>query len=408
MSVLRSPGLRALLIAQAVSRLGSQMTFLALPWFVLETTGSASRMGVVLAVELAPIALFGIVSGSLVARLGARRTLMLGDVARVPILAAVPLLYEAGVLSFPVLLVLVFLAGCALAPYMSAATVVIPELVGNDQSTVAQANAAFEGVQRSTSLLGPPIAGLLIATIGASSVLYVDACTFLFSFVVVGLFVPKRPPLAPSEESRGVLAGVRFLLRDPFLRVLGITALFLNMFGQMLSASVLYLARADFDSAQIAGAFFAAYGGGAVVGSIAAMRLVKRHEPIRLGAVALLCMTAPLLLLGIDLPVPAVMLVLFVSSAFGPIINAPLIATIMTRSPEALRAKVMSAVITCALVAGPLGLLVVGPLLEDMGARSVLFLVAAGQLVATLPFVWIAFRKGMDAAPAAAPATSRT
>src|SRR6185436_7551592 len=131
MSVLRNPALRALLIAQAVSRFGSQMTFLALPWFVLETTGSASRMGVVLAVELLPIALFGIVSGSLVARLGARRTLMLGDAARVPILAAVPLLYEAGVLSFGLLLVLVFLAGCALAPYMSAATVVIPELVGD-------------------------------------------------------------------------------------------------------------------------------------------------------------------------------------------------------------------------------------------------------------------------------------
>ena len=99
---------------------------------------------------------------------------------------------------------------------------------------------------------------------------------------------------------------------------------------------------------------------------------------------------------------------LFVSSAFGPIINAPLIATIMTRSPEALRAKVMSAVITCALVAGPLGLLVVGPLLGDLGARPVLLLVAIGQLVATLPFVWIAFRKGMDAAPAAAPAPSQT
>jgi predicted MFS family arabinose efflux permease len=225
--------------------------------------------------------------------------------------------------------------------------------------------------------------------------------------VIVGLFVPKRPPLAPSEESRGVLAGVRFLLRDPFLRVLGITALFLNMFGQMLSASLLYLAREDFDSARIGGAFFAAFGAGAVAGSIAAMRLVRRHEPIRLAAVALLCMTAPMLLLGVDLPFPAVMLVLFVSAVFGPIINAPLIATIMTRSPEALRAKVMSAVITCALVAGPLGLLVVGPLLGDLGARSVLLVVAVGQLVATLPFVWIAFHKGMDQAPSAAPATSQ-
>jgi MFS family permease len=399
MSVFRNRALRALLLAQAVSRLGSQMTFLALPWFVLETTGSAARMGVVLAVELTPVPLFGIVSGSLVARLGARRTLLAGDLARVPMLAAVPLLYEAGVLTFPLLLALVFLVGCCIAPYMSASSVVIPELVGEDEATVAQANAAFEGVQRATSLLGPPIAGLLIGVIGATSVLYVDAATFLVSFLVVGAFVPRRPPLAPSEESRGVLAGVRFLLRDPFLRVLGITALFLNMFGQMLSASLLYLAREDFGSARVAGAFFAAFGAGAVVGSLAAMRLVKRYEPIRLGAVALLLLTAPMLLLGLDLPVPAVMLVLFASSAFGPIVNAPLIAAIMMRSPEALRAKVMSTVITFAIAAGPIGLLVVGPLLADLGARPVLLLVAIGQLVATLPFVWMAFRSRASVVP---------
>ncbi|MGZ8694199.1 MAG: MFS transporter [Gaiellaceae bacterium] len=404
MTVFRNRSLRALLLAQAVSRLGSQMTFLALPWFVLETTGSAARMGVVLAVELTPVALFGIVSGSLVARIGARQTLLAGDLARVPILVSVPLLHEAGLLTLPLLLVLVFLAGCCLAPYMSASTVVIPELVGEDEATVAQANAAFEGVQRATSLLGPPVAGLLIGTIGATSVLYVDAGTFLFSFLVVAAFVPRRPPLAPSEESRGVLAGVRFLLRDPFLRVLGITALFLNMFGQMLSASLLYLAREDFDSARVAGAFFAAFGAGAVVGSLAAMRLVKRYEPIRLGAVALLLLTAPVVLLGFDLPVPAVMLVLFASSVFGPIVNAPLIAAIMKRSPEALRAKVMSAVITCALVAGPVGLLVVGPLLADLGARPVLLLVALGQFVATLPFVWMAFRSHPEPRASLAPA----
>jgi MFS family permease len=400
--ILKNRGLRTLLLAQAVSRLGSQMTFLALPWFVLATTGSAARMSVVLAVELAPVALFGIPGGSLVARLGARRTMLLGDLGRVPLMCSVPVLHSAGLLSFPLLLLVVFLVGSFLAPYMSAGTVIVPELVGDDEQTVAQANAALGGVQQATSLLGPPLAGVLIGVLGAANVLYIDAGTFLFSFLVVGALVPARPPVAPSEESRGLLAGVRFLIRDPFLRTLGITALFLNMFGQMQFASLLVLADVHFGgSARVAGAFFAAFGAGAVVGSLVAMKLVTRFDPIRLGAVALLGLTAPVPLLALHLPAPAVMAVLFTSSLFAPLVNSPLIAVIMTRSPEPLRAKVMSAVLTSALLAGPVGLLVVGPLLADLGPRPVLLLIAVGQFLATLPFAYSAFRRS---APLASPA----
>jgi len=400
----RNRPLRALLLAQAVSRLGSQMTFLALPWFVLETTGSAARMSVVLAVELIPVAVFGIPSGALVSRLGARRTMMIADAGRVPLMCSLPLLSEAGLLSFPLLLVLVFLAGCFLAPYMASATVVIPELVGNDEQTVAQANAAMEGVQRSTLLLGPPLAGLLIGLIGAANVLYLDAASFLFSFLVIAAFVPRRAPAAATDESRGLLAGIRYVLHDSLLRTIGLTSLVLNMFGQMLIASLLVLARDDFESARVAGAFFAAFGAGAVVGSLLALRLVTRYDPVRLAAVSLLCLTAPFVLLALDLPAPAVVVVLFVAEIFGPLVNAPLIAVMMTRTPESLRPKVMSAILTLALVAGPIGLLFVGPLLDDYGATTVILFVALGQFVATLPFTWAALRRHepVGASPASA------
>ena len=115
--LIRRRGVRPLLAAELVSALGSQMTFLALPWFVLVTTGSAARMGVVLGVQLLPIALLGIPSGALVARLGARRTLILCDAARAPLMLSIPLLHEAGRLSYGVLLALVFAIGCFLAPF---------------------------------------------------------------------------------------------------------------------------------------------------------------------------------------------------------------------------------------------------------------------------------------------------
>ena len=99
-----------------MSSLGSQMTFLALPWFVLVTTGSAGRMGLVLAVERAPVALLGIPSGGVIARYGARRTMMGADLCRAPVLASIPLFHSIGVLDFWLLLLLVALVGVFMAP----------------------------------------------------------------------------------------------------------------------------------------------------------------------------------------------------------------------------------------------------------------------------------------------------
>jgi MFS family permease len=391
--MLKARGLRPLLVAQAVSSLGSQMTFLALPWFVLVTTGSATRMGVVLAVELLPVAILGIPSGTVVGKLGARRTLLVCDAARAPVMLAIPLLHSAGLLTFPLLLVCVALVGVFIAPSFSAQRLILPDLVGEDEGAVTRANAVMEGVQRLTSLLGPATAGVLISLLGATNVLYLDAATFAFSFLVLRFLVPQRAPAPVSEESRGLLAGVRFILRDRLLATLGITALFLNAFGQMLTASLPVLAFQQFDeSSRIAGGFFAAFGGGAVLGSLIAVRIVHRFEPIRLGAFSLVVLTLPIWILPLGLPAPGVMAALFVSSVFGPLVNAPLIGVITMRTPEALRPKVMTAVLTFAMLAGPVGLLAVGPLLAGVGVYKVFLVIAAGQSLASLVFALAAFR----------------
>ena len=408
MSLLRRRGLAPLLAGEVVSSLGSQMTFLALPWFVLVTSGSAARMGIVLGVELVPIGLFGIPSGALIARLGARRTMMLSDAARSPLMASIPILHSAGLLSFPALLAIVFAFGCFLAPHFSAQRLILPELVGDDERTVAQANAFVEGAQRMTGLIGPSTAGVLIPLIGAPNVLYVDAGTFAFSFLTLALLVPSRPPLPVGEDARGLLAGVRFLLRDPLMRRLLPTALVLNALGQLLSISLPVLAFEEFGgSSRVAGVFFAAFGGGAVVGSIAAMRIVPRFEPVRLGATALLALTLPLPLLALDLPAWGVVAVLFISALFGPLCNAPLIGVITMRTPEALRAKVMTGVLTFALLAGPVGLFLGGPLLEAIGPHRVFLIVAAGQLLAAVPFAVAALRRDWAPEAKAAPVPRR-
>ena len=135
----------ALIAAEMMSILGSRMTYLALPWFVLVTTGSPAKMTIVLAAEILPMAIFGIPSGMVVERLGARTTMLVCDAARAPLLASLPILHSLDLLSFPLLLLLVFVLGCFMAPYFSAQRVILPELVGEDEATIAQANSMIEG-----------------------------------------------------------------------------------------------------------------------------------------------------------------------------------------------------------------------------------------------------------------------
>ena len=404
MSILKNRSLAALITAEIVSSLGSRITFLALPWFVLVTTGSASRMGVVLAVQLAPVALLGILSGSVVAKLGARRTMQLSDLARVPLMCSIPLLHSADLLSFPLLLAIVFLIGCFLAPFFASQRVILPELVGEDEATVAQANAVIEGATTMTNLLGPVVAGLLIASLSATSVLYFDAATFLVSFLLLTLFVPARPPLPQTEDAKGVLAGLRFLLRDALLWRIGLAAVFLNMFGAMLSAALPVLAFDEFnESSRVAGAFFASLGAGAVVGMVLAMRLMPRFKPLKLAAFAIVAMPLPLFLLSLDLPLWATMAALFVSTIPQPLVNAPVIALMTTRTPEALRPKLMTSVLTVVMLAGPIGYAVAGPLLEELGTRTVFAIVAGGMTLFALYFASVALRFGPRTTPDAPP-----
>jgi len=368
------------------------MTFLALPWFVLTTTGSTARMGVVLAVELAPVALLGIPSGAVVARLGALRTMLLSDLLRVPLMVSIPLLHGAGLLTFPLLLCLVFLLGVFIAPYFSAQRLVLPELVGEDKAVLTQANAVVEAGSRLTLLLGPVFAGLLIAWVGAAEVLYVDAATFAVSFLLLAAFVPRRPPLPATDDGRGVFAGLRFVFRDSLLRPMLLTIVGLHVFAQTIFVTLPVLAFEHFDAdARTAGLLLGAWGAGSVIGALAAIPLARVVPPLRQATIGVVWVSAPLLLLGFALPSVGVMGVLFFAG-LGAVAAAPMMALITTAAPDELRPKVMTAVITLITVSGPVAVLAIGRLLESVDVRTILLALAIGRIAMAAVFVLVVRR----------------
>jgi MFS family permease len=387
MSLLRNRNLAAVLVAELVSLTGSAMTLVALPWFVLVTTGSTARMGWVLAAELLPVGLLGIPAGSLIARLGAKRTMNIADAARTPLMAAIPILHWTGHLSFGLLLTLTFLVGCFIAPYYASSRLILPEVVGEDEQLVAQGSAFVQAATQLTQLGGPILGGVLIAWLSAPAVLVVDAATYAFSFAVIFSFVRVGKRVAPDESSRGVFAGLRYLLHDRLLAPMLGAASFINFAAQGLFAliPVVVLRRYDADP-KIVGFCFAAFGAGALVGSLVAARVVRKVPLLKLAGSAILGMALPLWFVAISMPWPVFLLVFASLGFFAPLVNAPVLSILTVRTPPALRPKVMTAVMTVSSLIGPLGFLAVGQALQHVGIRVVALAIAAGFTAGSVAF----------------------
>ena len=366
-------GMRPLLFAEIVSTTGAAMTAIALPWLVLTTTGSPARAGLVAAVEWLPMALLGIPSGAVAARLGPRRTMILCDAARVPVVAAVPVLHWLGALDLGVLLALAFLAGAFFPAHFASQRNILPDLLGEEASGLTRANAVLQAANRLPMVLGPALGGILVASFGAPAVLLVDAASYGLSALLLVLMVrePARRMPAPSD-GEGLWAGVHCLARHRVLRPLTVTyaGIDLAMQGLFLSLPILAFTVYERDAA-LAGLLLAAWGAGALAGSLPALRLAA-HDSIGLIRMALLAEAIPLWLVAAPAPPLVLGLGMALSGLANPIANAPANTLVTLAVPEPLRAKTMLAFITASTAAGGAGLFIAGPLAEAFGARQVI------------------------------------
>ena len=392
--MLRDRSIVALLMAEVVSTTGAQMTWLALPWFVLVTTGSATRMSFVVAAELIGLGVMALPGGKLIRRYGARRTMLACDAVRGVLMTSIPLLHWSGALSFPLLLAIVGVVGAATGPYFSAQRIIVPELLGEDEALVGRATALFQGATRITLLLGPVAAGVLIATFSAPIVLLVDAATYVVSALLVWAFVPQRP-LVPADEEAGVVAGVRFLLGDRLLRVWWPTfsigdAAWTAFF---VSVPVLVVTRFDADP-RVAGWLLASFGIGAVIGNIIVYRvLLERARGLSVIAVFILLQALPLWLLTGDFPAIVYSLALGLSGLGNGLVNPSIHALLTLRVPPHLRPSVLAAQMLLFSAAQPIGVFAAGPILDAFGVEPVLVAFAAVQTVAMTVIALTALRE---------------
>lgn len=269
------PVFREFWLGTLMVRLGAQVAVLGLTWLVLESTGSAARIGLVLAVY----AMGDIVASPLVGVLldrWPRRLLLLGSNAlQGALFLAITGFYLRHGLSLPLLLVLVLAAG-ALAPlaYLGR-SVILPSLV--DAVEWEPANAVLQLNLNLVSLLGPALGGILVASVGVPATLTIAAGCYAV-YVAVLARLPRRSfrgiegrgarPLASWRDD--LQSGLQYVLRTPVLALLAlVTLLFSLTYGPLEPALPLLVSTVYHDGAQVLGLLWSSFAAGAVLGTFA-------------------------------------------------------------------------------------------------------------------------------------------
>jgi predicted MFS family arabinose efflux permease len=369
--------IRRIAAAETISGFGTQLSWLALPWFVLATTGSATRMAAVFAAELLPVALLGLPSALLAARLGTKITMRGADLFRALLVALVPVLHRAGVLDFPVLLLLVCAIGAFAAPYLACQRSVLAEILP-DEAAMIRANGLVEGGTRLAAFAGPAAAGTLIAAIGTVNVLWFDATSYVLSFLLLSILPGRRRAASGVNDVGGVFGGIRQLLGDPLLARLGGASIIYGFLFPVVLASLPVLTYTRYGGRpSVVGALFASWGAGSVVGSMLAIRLARRIPPLRLGGYAAVAAALPLWLLSLHVPAVVAGGLMVASGICVPVLNTCYLTVITLRPTEAMRTQVLTVLATGNLLAGAVGYLCAGFLLQAAGTAPVFALAAA-------------------------------
>jgi len=395
--------LYALYGANTVSMIGNQLSNLAIPWFVLQTTGSATQTGITAFFSILPTVLAAFFGGGFVDRLGFRRTSIIADLASGVTVALVPLLYALGLLEFWLLLVLVFFGAVLDAPGATARQSLLPDLATLAGMRLERASANTQVVERSSLLIGSPLAGVLIAVLGATNVLWLNATSFAVSAALVAIRIPAFPRPQADGPARSYLSEMRegfgFIRRDRLLRALVITLMATNLLDAAKTSVVFpVLAEDVFDSAVALGLIFGVSGGGAVIGALIYGWIGHRLPRRPVFILSFIMLALPSLLLVALPPLWVVLLIQGISGvAAGPL--NPVLATLRyERVPVAMRGRVFGMTTAGAYSAMPLGVLLAGFALDSIGLQATFLAVGICYVVTTLTLVINPAIREMDSA----------
>ena len=268
---LRERNFRLWWIGSTISILGDQCYLVALPWLVLQMTGSAVAMSTILMTAAIPRTVLMLIGGALTDRISPRKVMMTTASARTVLVAAIGMLVWYHRLHLWELYVLGFAFGTADAFAYPASSAFTPSLIKREQMVAA--SSAMQSTVQFTSIVGPAPAGILIKMVGTAWAFLFDAISFLF--IIAALWRLPDPPKPPAAARKpvwhSIKDGIGYVIKDVPLRSFILLATILNfcMAGPM-TVGLPYLAKTKFGSPAAYGLLVAAAATGGLLGALLA------------------------------------------------------------------------------------------------------------------------------------------
>jgi MFS family permease len=348
----RAPFL-ALMAANAVSQIGNMMTAVAVPWFVLETSGSAAQVGLVSASIAIGAVLPAILGGPLVDRIGLRRASVTADVLSSITVLLIPILHLTGVLEFWMLPILAFVLASVNAQGDTGRLALLPILARLAAIAPERANAVDRAAARSGQLVGPVLAGILIAFIGPANVLFVNVATFLASAALVLVSVPASVegrdagarPRTGQRYGAELAEGLRFVAGNRLVLGMVLLATLGNFLDVPLLQVVLPVYASEvFGSPTALGLLMGSFAGGALLGTIA-FGVIGSRLPRRRTFLGSWLLLAVVVYGGLVLqpPLPVLVVVGLAGGLLSGPINPIILTVVQAETPPQLLGRVFGA-----------------------------------------------------------------
>jgi MFS family permease len=396
--VARVPSFRLLFLATLGSGFGTWLAFVALAIDVKDRTDSGPWVSALLIADVLPAVLIGLLAGPLVDRLS-RKWLMIGsDVLRAAIFCILPFASSAGLI-----VALAALAGVGTGVFRPAVYAGLPNLV--EDRDLPRANGLIQSVENFAWAVGPLLGGLVVAAWGPDVAYWVNAVTFVVSALLLA-GIPERLLQAGAAESHGhwrdLLEGFAFVVRSrPLVTVLVAWNVFM-LASAGINVAEVFLAKDTFDAGDFGyGLLVGATGLGLVLGSLAAGSLLDSHPVSRVypGSILLVALAIAAGAVAPNVWVAAgCVLVVGAANGTAVVCNALLV---QRGSPDALRGRVFTVLISSSFGVLALGMIVAGPLTDAVGPRWVWG--AAAALAALSSLLALVLSRGIRTEPVPQP-----
>ena len=382
-SLRRHRNYRLFFSGQIVSVAGTWMQNIALAWLVIELSGSPLAVGALAFCRFVPFLALGLVAGVIIDRFDTRRLLLATQGAAMVVSIVLAVVTLAGVATLPVVYALAALGGLVLVFDAPGRQTLTFQMVG--QSELQNAVALNSGLFNASRVIGPALAGLLIAAVGTGLCFVVNAHSFLS--VLVALRLMREDELYPVEKRPGtrVVAGIReglaWAWRAPVARVVLTVVTVVSLVGFNFHVLVPLLASQTLDvGAGTFGVLSAAFGLGALVGALATASLREASPRAFVGGAVGFSVLMLALALVHSVPV-ALVLLLGLGMSFA-LFTASANALVQLDAPPHLRGRVMSLYLFAFAGLAPIGGLVAGWLAEQGGTPLAFGIAGLSGLIA--------------------------